>query len=136
MSKYLHPASSAGIRTHDLLITNLLPWPLNQGGLPRHKLYFLYSKLRPWSQTLSFWSITFFRQKSLRPNVEIMHRKACCRGGGRGGRTFCADVTMEENRNICSRNFGQNWGKREREKGRERRKKNDLAKVDSFYLII
>ena len=25
---------------------------------------------------------------------------------------------------------------REREKGRERRKKNDLAKVDSFYLII
>ena len=35
MWKNVHPVYSTGIRTHNLLITSLLPQPLDQGSRPR-----------------------------------------------------------------------------------------------------
>ena len=45
--KNVHPISSAGIRTHDLLNISLLPLPLDQG--PHRLFYLLYLCLFPFS---------------------------------------------------------------------------------------
>ena len=45
--KNIHPVSGAGIRTHNLLIMSLLPWPLDQGSIftnrRRYKAYLVYT---------------------------------------------------------------------------------------------
>ena len=56
MRKNIHPVSGAGIRTHDLLNTSCLPWPLDQGG-PALIMLFFFKKM---GQSRLFCFFSFF----------------------------------------------------------------------------
>ena len=61
-----HPVSSADLRTHDLLNTCLLPWPLDQGSSPNCLSLCVFVSITVSNYIVQLFPILFFIASSVR----------------------------------------------------------------------